>query len=161
MPRRSQGAVAVISPWNFPLQLSSRSVVPALAGGGDTGRKEAPLGRSGAYVAEKLQQVVGVFLLLLFEDGFEQAASGDVGVADSADDLLVGGDDDPLGHQVLPQHAGEVLVLGCLVGGVGGAVMVAGSKSGCPPSWSIRLAAPDARLTAHAGPHAAWTCRLC
>src|SRR5690606_40869724 len=31
--RRPVGVVAVISPWNFPLQLSARSVAPALAVG--------------------------------------------------------------------------------------------------------------------------------
>src|SRR3954452_21634038 len=31
--RRPVGVVAVVSPWNFPLQLSNRSVAPALAVG--------------------------------------------------------------------------------------------------------------------------------
>src|SRR5207302_4719325 len=31
--RQPAGVVAVISPWNFPMQLSNRSVAPALAAG--------------------------------------------------------------------------------------------------------------------------------
>jgi hypothetical protein len=37
-------------------------------------------------------------------DVFEEPAGGGVGVAEPADDLLVGGDDDALGGQVVAQH---------------------------------------------------------
>jgi hypothetical protein len=36
------------------------------------------------------------------------AAGGRIGVADPADDLLIAADDDPLGHQVLGEHAFEI-----------------------------------------------------
>src|SRR5205823_3530698 len=51
--------------------------------------------------AEQVEDVVGV-LLLLGEDVLHQPPGGHVGVAKPSDDLLVCGDHDPLGGEVLP-----------------------------------------------------------
>jgi len=66
---------------------------------------------------------------------FISAAGGRIGVADPADDLLIAADDDPLGYQVLGEHAFEIGLVDRDVFGVAASgFSVDGLKPGSPPS---------------------------
>src|SRR5689334_7776790 len=72
---------------------------------------------SGTIGAEQVEDVVGV-LFLLGQDVLNQPPGGHVGVAEPPDDLLVRGDHDALGGEVLLEHALQVVVGERLVGGM-------------------------------------------
>ncbi len=73
--RAPRGVVAVISPWNYPVAIPMRSVVPALLAGNGVVLKPSELTpRSGAWLVEQLRASLGPVIGLCAGDGRAGAA---------------------------------------------------------------------------------------
>jgi acyl-CoA reductase-like NAD-dependent aldehyde dehydrogenase len=73
--RLPRGVVAIISPWNFPVALPTRTLVPALlAGNGVVLKPSEFTPRTGAWLAAKLRSVLGGVVDVLEGDGVMGAA---------------------------------------------------------------------------------------
>lgn len=73
--RVPRGVVACISPWNYPVSLPMRTIVPALLGGNAVVLKPSEVTpRSGMWMVAKLQEVLGDVIVGLDGDGAAGAA---------------------------------------------------------------------------------------
>jgi acyl-CoA reductase-like NAD-dependent aldehyde dehydrogenase len=74
--RLPRGVVAVISPWNFPVALPLRAIVPALlAGNGVMFKPSEHAARTGALLVEALAAALPPDLLVLVQGGAAQGAA--------------------------------------------------------------------------------------
>lgn len=73
--RVPRGVIACISPWNYPVSLPMRTIVPALLGGNAVVLKPSEVTpRTGAWLVQALQATLGDVVMLVEGDGAAGAA---------------------------------------------------------------------------------------
>lgn len=73
--REARGVIVCISPWNFPVQLPTRTIAPALlAGNGLILKPSEVTPKSGVWLVERIREIIGPVIDVMDGDGAAGAA---------------------------------------------------------------------------------------
>jgi acyl-CoA reductase-like NAD-dependent aldehyde dehydrogenase len=120
--REARGVVGLISPWNYPVAIPLRTIVPALLAGNAVVFKPSEITpRSGALIASLFEGLIPTGLLELVQGG------GDVGAAliDAGIDICVFTGSVATGRKIAVQCAERLLPCSLELGGKDAAIVLA------------------------------------
>ncbi len=118
--RRPRGVVAVIAPWNFPVAIPMRSLVPALlAGNGVVLKPSEVTPASGRWLVERLRASLGHMVGLVEGDGSAGAA-----LVEAGPDMVIFTGSTATGRKVAGACAERGIVCECELGGKDCAVVL-------------------------------------